>query len=395
MATEIAVADPELEELMAQLEAETGVTVPVSPPPAAKVVSAVATPTLSEEELLLLELAGEEEQAAPVTSTNAAGLSDDAAAELLAALEDDTVVSKAVESVPVTITETPLSAFTVSVTENSAGQLVATGVGVGLAETALSPEDELAALEAELNGTASPATVTAAITTETTARAVQPVEEERGLSFIPGEVLVDPEKEIEEPGIMAAGALADAGLIKDGQPVVDAKTMFALDPLAGGQYYTDPTKFRVETSISDVDLDRCMIEQNGLRSFYGANAARAEAQADRLKLKVDVLEAKLYEEERRLAAEDGEKVTERMLENRVKSNPIWMKAKLAVIDAQGVSGINKALVESLKDRKDMLVQLGADRRGEMQGAVRTMASKDAAQSERDRATEAAQRAFQK
>lgn len=84
-----------------------------------------------------------------------------------------------------------------------------------------------------------------------------------------------------------------------------------------------------------------------------------------------------------------------MLENRVKSNPIWMKAKLAVIDAQGVSGINKALVESLKDRKDMLVQLGADRRGEMQGAVRTMASKDAAQSERDRATEAAQRAFQK
>lgn len=369
MATEIAVADPELEELMAALEAETGVKVPVSPAPAAKVVSAVATPALSEEDEMLLALEADlNPEPVVVKADPAATMSVSVTDELLAALEEGEPVSVAVKSEPVKIAEGPLTG-------------------------AVNPDDELAALEAELNGETAPAT-TQAVTAPVTA--VQPLEEERGLSFIPGEVLVDPEKEIEEPSIGAAGALADAGLIKDGKPVFDPKTAFAVeDPLAGGQYYTDPTKFRVETSISDHDLDRCMIEQNGLRSFYGTNAARAEAQAGRMKVKFEVIEAKLYEEERRLAAEDGEKVTEKMLENRVKTNAIWLKAKLAVIDAQGVSDINRALVESLKDRKDMLVQLGADRRGEMQGATRVMAASSHAQSERDRATEAAQRAFQK
>lgn len=364
MATEIAVADPELEELMAALEAETGVKVAVSPAPAAKVVSAVATPALSEEEEMLLALEADLEP------------------EPEPAKADPVVLTTEVA------VESPVTGAIGVVSGEEADALLAALE----TDTAVSPDDELAALEAELNGTPT----TAAITTETTVRAVQPVEEVRGLSFIPGEVLVDPETEIEEPGIMAAGALADAGLIKDGKPVFDPKAAFAVeDPLAGGQYYTDPVKFRVETSISDVDLDRCMIEQNGLRSFYGTNAARAEAQANRLKVKFEVIEAKIYEEQRRLAAEDGEKITEKMLENRVKSTELWLKAKLMVIDAQGVSDINRALVESLKDRKDMLVQLGADRRGEMQGATRVMASNAAAQSERDRATEAAQRAFQK
>lgn len=364
MATEIAVADPELEELMAALEAETGVKVAPSPPPAAKVVSAVATTALSEEEEMLLALEADLNPE-PVKVDPAAALPDSQKAEILAALEEP-LVSVAVASVPDKIAEGALT-------------------GVGEVTLPADPDAELALLEAELNS----APTTAAITTEQTARAVQPVEEERGLSFIPGEVLVDPTT---EPKVVAAVASIPE---LEAKPF-DSKAAFALeDPLAGGAYYTDPTKFRVETSISDHDLDRCMIEQNGLRSFYGANAARAEAQADRLKLKFEVLEAKLYEEERRLAAEEGEKVTEKMLENRVKSNPLWMKVKLAHIDAQGVAGINKALVESLKDRKDMLVQLGADRRGEMQGATRVMASKDAAASERERATEAAQRAFQK
>lgn len=395
MASEIAVADPELEELMAQLEAETGVKVPVSPPPAAKAVSAVATPALSEEDEMLLALEADLDPE-PVKADPAAALPDSAKEELLAALD----AAEAPVSKPVTqATIDGAVAKSVTAVTEAAGLTVVTAT--------LDPDDELAALEAELNA----GTTTAAITTETTARAaadsalasrisgtqvVQPVEEERGLSFIPGEVLVDPATEIEEPGIGAAGALVDAGLIKDGKPVFDPKTAFAVeDPLAGGQYYTDPTKFRVETSINDVDLDRCMIEQNGLRSFYGTNAARAEAQASRMKVKFEVIEAKIYEETRRLAAEDGEKITEKMLENRVKSTPMWLKAKLAVVDAQGISDINRALVESLKDRKDMLVQLGADRRGDMQGALRTMAASGHAQSERDRAVEVAQRALQK
>ena len=147
-------------------------------------------------------------------------------------------------------------------------------------------------------------------------------------------------------------------------PVTDAAT--------GLQYYVDVDQFRTDTRVSDVDLDRCMIEQSGLRAYYGAQAANAEAQYSRLKMKFEVIEAKLYNEHRTALASSGEKVTEKLIENAVKTDPRWFKAKNRVIEAETISDINRALVDSLRDRKDMLVQLGADRREEGKGQVRIL-----------------------
>lgn len=156
------------------------------------------------------------------------------------------------------------------------------------------------------------------------------------------------------------------------------------------QHYVDVDRFRDDTRVSEANLDQCMIEQNGLRAYYGAVAARAEAQAARVKAKFEVVEATLYDHHRKELAKTGEKTTEKMVENAVKLDPRWLKAKNMVIEAETIATINKGLVESIKDRRDMIIQLGADRRDEYKGAARVLAEQGQRDELRDRAMRAMQ-----
>lgn len=329
---EINVADKELEDLMAQLEMETGVAVAPSPAPVVAPKPAVAT-----------------EEPLP----------DD---ELLAALEE----SSTVEIKTVSLKEV--------VAKAAADEVPATNIGA-LSATPLSVEDELAGLEAELGGEPAGTVLTTGKVEVAAVKELEVVQQVsdndgRGESFIPGIGIIHDPATDPAPAVETPKPAAPAG---DSGPKVATEL----------QIFTDPKDFVVTTSINDVDLDRCMIEQNALRATYGTRAARAAQQYGRLKLKFEILEATLYEEYRRLAAEAGEKVTEKALEGRVKTDKRWGKAKLLIIDAEALADIEKALVESLKDRKDMLVQLGADRRGELQGQVRTMMGQNSASQQRE------------
>lgn len=156
------------------------------------------------------------------------------------------------------------------------------------------------------------------------------------------------------------------------------------------QFYVDVNEFKRDTAVSDINLDKCMIEQNGLRAYYGANAARAEAQADRTKLQVEIAEAKLYDKHRKALADDPTiKVTEKMVENAVRLDPAYAKIKNRLIEADSIASISKHLVESLKDRRDMIIQLGADRRDEGRGQARVLADQQERADLRERALKAA------
>lgn len=159
----------------------------------------------------------------------------------------------------------------------------------------------------------------------------------------------------------------------------------------GLQHYVDPSQFKADTRVTEATLDACMIEQNGLRAYYGAQAARAEAQHDRLKARFEVVEATLYDYHRKLLAATGEKVTEKMVENAVKVDSRWFKAKNTVIEAGTIAAINKGLVESLKDRRDMIIQLGADRRDEYKGQARVLAQEQERSDFKERAAASAKR----
>lgn len=157
-------------------------------------------------------------------------------------------------------------------------------------------------------------------------------------------------------------------------------TQIKASALAAGalKYFIDVAEFNRETGVNEADLDRCMVEQSSLRAFYGAQAAYAEGQHSKMKVRFDVLEAALYDHHRKeLAADPTVKVTEKMVESAVKSDPRYLKGKTTVIEAETIASVNKALSISLGDRKDMLVQLGADRREDGKGQLRMLEAKAA------------------
>lgn len=155
------------------------------------------------------------------------------------------------------------------------------------------------------------------------------------------------------------------------------------------QHYIDMDQFKRDTSVSEARLDNCMMEQSGLRAHHGYMAANAEAQHSRLKLRFDVVEAALYDKHRKAILDSGEKATEKMVENAVRKDEAWVKAKNAVIEAELIVNVAKACVEALKDRRDMIIQLGADRREEGKGQARIMAQAAADRSLAERAIAAA------
>lgn len=131
-------------------------------------------------------------------------------------------------------------------------------------------------------------------------------------------------------------------------------------------------EFIKETRISEVDLDDAFQKQSSLRAFYGAQAAQLEAKAGRAKMLHDVTEAALSKQYRDKFASEGIKSTEKMIENAVKMDSKWIETKQNLIDAECEADICKSFVASLVDRKDMLIQIGADRRDENKGALRMM-----------------------
>lgn len=134
----------------------------------------------------------------------------------------------------------------------------------------------------------------------------------------------------------------------------------------------DVEKFVRDTRISEVDLDKAFFEQSSLRAYYGALAAEYESFANRLETIVEAKEAVIARQIRAQALNENKKLSEKMVEELVRSDPKWIKMKNAVYEAQAQATIAKAFVQSLIDRRDMLIQLGADRRDESKGQLRML-----------------------
>lgn len=159
------------------------------------------------------------------------------------------------------------------------------------------------------------------------------------------------------------------------------------------EFHIDVNEFRRDTRVSETNLDDCLMQQAGLVAEYVAKHAYSEAQAARVKLQVEIAEAKLYDTHRKAAAAratvTGDKVTEKMVENAVRTDPKYAAIQVRLIEAESIAAVNKGLVESLKQRRDMLIQLGADRREDGKGAARIMAAQANDSNVADRARAAA------
>jgi len=371
---EIPIGDDELDDLMAQLEAETANVVDA---PAASPVTAAAAAD-DDLDALAAELNGDPVQA------------DDAPFEPVATTDKDAVMEAELASI--------------------AAELESKRAAAAPAPVESDPDAELAALAAELDATPAqdakpvtppptPAAKPTALELAKAARA-KVVTEEVSITEAapppkpaptpkPAPVAATPTPEPEpEPIIHLEGedalAAVAASLEREAPTLRAAPTptptptptpaAAAAAPKKELNHYIDMAEFRDEIRVSVNTLDDAMMQQAGLRAYHGEQAAHADAQHSRLKLRHEVVEARLYDKHRKALALTGEKVTEKMVENAVKQDPEYVSSKNRVIEAETIAAVRRSCTDALRDRKDMLVQLGADRREEGKGQLRILAA---------------------
>lgn len=132
----------------------------------------------------------------------------------------------------------------------------------------------------------------------------------------------------------------------------------------------DADRLKTDLNINPNDLQTGFMTQAGLFSWYAEKAAQAARQADRAKQRRDIIYAKLAQKIRTQAAEAGVKVTEAAIEEQVRISNEYVNACTQYYDAQMIEKLAESAVEAFRQRRDMLVQLGAMSREELKGQLR-------------------------
>lgn len=160
----------------------------------------------------------------------------------------------------------------------------------------------------------------------------------------------------------------------------------------------DPVQVAKDTAINPLDIQNAYLNHAGLFAHYARLKMKAGRQYDRAKQAFELLESKLDHLWRLQLSQEAKedktkaKVTEGAITAAVKNDPRWWKAQQAVIDAKSIFDFCKDTLEALSQKRDMLVQFGADQRQERQGQMRVMdimgggtasALRDAAQNARE------------
>lgn len=134
-----------------------------------------------------------------------------------------------------------------------------------------------------------------------------------------------------------------------------------------------PSQLQEDLKISRADVDVSMRDQAGLYGHYAQISMRAGLSADRKKSELEILEAQVDEELRNKAADEGVKITEASLAKKILLDSRVQAKRYELNKAKAEAALAKEALEALKMRRDMLVQIGKDRREEMLGDVRVQA----------------------
>lgn len=121
-----------------------------------------------------------------------------------------------------------------------------------------------------------------------------------------------------------------------------------------------------ETSIDEQSLSDEFVRHPSVFSWYSTVLALYEAKSDRLKYQLDVMCAQLDHRIRQDAAKSGDKIVEKQVESAMKMDPKYQVLQEEHLDTKLVVKRLSALVRGLEVKRDMLIQLGARLRAELQ-----------------------------
>jgi hypothetical protein len=134
----------------------------------------------------------------------------------------------------------------------------------------------------------------------------------------------------------------------------------------------DPKKAAKDVSINTADLQNEFVEQAGYFAYYSTKAAQADRQESMAKMARDRVHAVVDAEIRKQAIAEKEKVTEAVIKHRVNLDDRYRVAAEARIDAAMVTNLCKGNVDAFRNKRDMLIQIGANDRHDQKGSLRTL-----------------------
>lgn len=151
--------------------------------------------------------------------------------------------------------------------------------------------------------------------------------------------------------------------------------------------FIEPERANKDVQINSAAISEAFYDQASLFLHYATLEARAAHQVDKCKQLLKIVEARVDKMIRDEAAEDGKKLTESMIDKEIQRHPKIVDMTKSLNEARMQLSLVEGVVEAMRHRRDMLVQIGANTRIEMQGEMRLAisdAKKEADAAQRDR-----------
>jgi hypothetical protein len=159
----------------------------------------------------------------------------------------------------------------------------------------------------------------------------------------------------------------------------------SVKPVITVRNFIDGAKLRADVTYSLTDLSSAMMTQAALRAHYGELKAAAQRQVNDFELLLEVSESRVYRRLRDEYAEKKEKSSDASLKVEVAGHERILAIRKAINEAKQVLDVAKGAWEAFSDRNDMLIQLGARDRTELQGELRIRAAEASSSAAGDRA----------
>lgn len=130
-----------------------------------------------------------------------------------------------------------------------------------------------------------------------------------------------------------------------------------------------PTQIKRDLAFDHSNMDESYISQAGLYFHYAEVSARVNRLLEDTKLRLGILEAEIYTELRDEAEKSKQKITEALLDKKIKLDLRYRRMSSKLNNVRHLAAIAKETLEAFKQKRDMLIQKGADIREEMKGSL--------------------------
>ena len=147
-----------------------------------------------------------------------------------------------------------------------------------------------------------------------------------------------------------------------------------------------------DVSFTEADLNDNMIRQPSLVAHYGRLLAENQYKMDLSKQKMEIAESRAAHLMREEANEDGKKITEALINSTLPTITSVVEARISYNKAKRDYEAMKHALEAFRHKKDMMIQIGVNRRTEMDNKIRGLELRDQMDGQEDRDRELRQEA---